>query len=171
MQPIELRPDKSPGTSSAFGSHTSAQPSMHDDPMTKEAWSLAATFLSQDGLVVPALLLWKENDDAVKLARLDHEGATGDVAADALACAEGFDFDHAILIARTVVGLVAPDDGPAMGKRQGVSLSYVSRRGDRYVQFSQIVDIDGVIQLAEPTLLPALGNALDVIFRWQSSTH
>lgn len=159
------------GAHNAVGARAAPESKMQDDPMTKEAWSLAAALLSKDGLNTPALLLWRDADDAVKLGRVESKEAGGNYAADLVACAGGFAFDHCILISRTLLGLAAPEGHELQAQRHGVSLNYVSRAGDRYTQFAELFDIDGVVQLSLPTTIPSMGNALDVLISAQLSSH
>ena len=150
---------------------------MLDDPMTKEAWSLAASLLAQDGLRSPALLLWRDADDAVKLCRVNAASDSSDISRDIVAASEQFVFDHAVLIARSVVclaaGDVSPDSTayPSALQRHGVALTFVSKGGERYMHFSQIIEEEGAFHLSEPTALPARPSALDLLFKAAAPLH
>lgn len=133
--------------------------------MIDEAWNLAAALLTADGLAVPALLLWNDADDLVKLERVLKQRPDSDLVEDVIAAAGDFRFDHAIMISRTVIGLASSCPDAESSSRQGVALSRVSRAGERGLQFGSIVDCDGVLQLAAPAKLPLPGNALDMLFR------
>jgi hypothetical protein len=150
---------------------------MLDDPMTKEAWSLAATLLSQDGLNSPALLLWRDADDAVKLCRVETSSSKGDMAQDIVAASHQFVFDHAVLISRTVLCLSNGSDSteiaspPFSRPRHGVALTFVSKAGARFMYFSQIVEEEGCFHLSQPTVLPPVPTPLDLLFKPSAPLH
>ena len=148
-----------------------------EEAMAKESWSLAATLLSQDGLSLPALLLWRDSDDAVKLCRVASSTGGADLAHDILEAAQSFDFDHAILLSRSFVAL-ATSHPPSIAStpkpgthRFGVSLTYGSRVGSRSMHFAEIVENCGVFTLGDPTSLPSVATPLDFVFRSTASIH
>jgi len=145
--------------------------------MAHESWSLAATLLSQDGLTNPALLLWRDSDDAVKLCRVVCSSHGADLSQDILEAAQSFDFDHAILLSRSLISLSSQSDTPvhmaphACAQRFGVALTYGSRVGFRSMHFAEIVENCGVFSLSDPTSLPSASTPLDFVFRSASALH
>ncbi len=149
---------------------------MIDQSMTKEAWRLAATLLSQDGLDCPALLLWRESDDAVKLSRLARSPACASPSEIIKAGSLGFDFDHAILLVRTdwtVVHPVGtqPPEAPAPSIPAGVTLTYLSRDGHSSVFCASPVEADGCLSLSEPVSLQMSPNSLNCGVAGNPSVH
>lgn len=150
---------------------------MLEEAMVNESWSLAATLLSQDGLTNPALLLWRDADDAVKLCRVVISGPGTDLSQNILEAAESFDFDHAILLSRSYIALTAqsfpaPEPAtPPSAPRHGVALTYGSRVGHRSMHFAEIVENCGVFSLSDPTSVPSSATPLDFVFRAASPLH
>ncbi len=150
---------------------------MLEEEMANESWGLAATLLSQDGLTNPALLLWRDSDGAVKLCRVVVSSPGDDLSQHILQAAESFDFDHAILLARSYIALSAKTfsspqvAAPPSTPRHGVALTYGSRVGHRSMHFAEIVENCGVFSLSDPTSVQSPLTPLDFVFRAASALH
>jgi len=139
-----------------------------------DAWKLVGTWLGEDSLRAPAVLLMDSQADTIRVVR-DGTVTMADFERRVLELARTVSFDQAVLVGRSAVGdsgdVVSAQPVAGGHTEQVAVVAFANASGRRELQMARLQLIDGVASLGHITSMPMPVCLVDQLLAQRVTVH